>query len=59
MAPQQATPAVGDVGCVVEIMQKAGLPDYYVVKSSGGDGITVWLGDFLAEELDLVETATV
>ena len=27
-------PPVGDTGCIVEILRKAGLPDYYMVESS-------------------------
>jgi hypothetical protein len=48
----QRSPRVGDVGCIVDILQAAGLPDGYVVESSGPDGITIWLGIFLAEELE-------
>ena len=42
---------VGDRGTVVDILQAPGLPDKYVVEASGPDGITVWLGDFTADEL--------
>ena len=47
----QRPPRVGDVGTIVEILQAPGLSDRYVVETSGPDGITVWLGDFQAEEL--------
>ncbi|MBI1324771.1 hypothetical protein GC170_16515 [bacterium] len=45
-------PAVGDMGALLEILTAPGLPDRYVVESSGPDGVTVWLGDFAAEELE-------
>jgi hypothetical protein len=50
----QRPPQVGDVGTLLDILQAPGLPDLYVVESSGADGITVWLGDFAAEELEAV-----
>jgi hypothetical protein len=51
----QRPPHVGDVGCIVEILHAAGLPDCYVVESSGTDGITIWLGDFSEDELEPME----
>jgi hypothetical protein len=50
----QRPPQVGDVGTLLDILHATGLPDRYVVESSGADGITVWLGDFVAEELEPV-----
>jgi hypothetical protein len=50
----QRPPQVGEVGTVLDILHAPGLPDRYVVESSGADGVTVWLGDFAAEELDPV-----
>jgi uncharacterized protein YjaZ len=50
----QRPPRVGDVGTLLDILNAPGLPDRYVVESSGADGITVWLGDFAAEELEVV-----
>jgi hypothetical protein len=50
----QRPPQVGDVGTLLDILRAADLPDRYVVESSGADGITVWLGDFTAEELEAV-----
>lgn len=50
----QRLPQVGDVGTLLDILHAPGLPDRYVVESSGADGITVWLGDFAAEELEPV-----
>ena len=48
----QRPPQVGDLGTLLDILQAPGLPDRYVVESSEADGITVWLGDFAAEELE-------
>ena len=48
-------PQIGDIGTVVDILQEEGLPNKYVVEASDGDGITIWLADFDAEELELVE----
>ena len=49
-------PRVGDVGTVLDVL--SGIndgPDGYVVESSGPDGVSVWLGDFLATELEPLE----
>jgi hypothetical protein len=35
----------------VDILQAPGEPEGYVVESSGPDGVSIWLGDFKAEEL--------
>jgi uncharacterized protein (DUF3820 family) len=51
----QRPPQVGDVGTLLDILQSLGLPDRYVVESSGADGVSVWLGDFAAEELEPLE----
>ena len=48
----QRPPAVGDVGTIVDIFRAPGVPENYVVESSGPDGVSIWLGDFLAEELE-------
>lgn len=50
----QRPPQVGDVGTVVGILHAHGLPDHYVVECCGADGASIWLGDFLAEELEPV-----
>ena len=50
----QRPPQVGDVGALLDILYAPGLPDRYVVESAGADGITAWLGDFAAEELEAV-----
>ncbi len=55
----QRPPAVGDTGCLIEILQKPGLPDGYLVESSSDatGGVNVWQCMFVAEELEPVEMA--
>lgn len=48
----QRPPQIGDVGTLLDILRAPGLPDRYVVESSGADGVTIWLGDFAGEELE-------
>jgi hypothetical protein len=48
-------PRVGDVGTVVEILSAAGQAAQYVVECVAPDGTTLWLADFTAEELEVVE----
>ena len=48
-------PAVGDMGTIVEILHAPGLPSKYVVESSDADGITIWLDDFDAEEIEPID----
>lgn len=48
-------PQVGDVGTLLDVLHAPGLPDRYVVESAGADGVTLWLGDFAAEELELLD----
>jgi hypothetical protein len=48
-------PHIGDVGIVVDILQAPGQPDHYVVEMSDAEGITIWLGDFDAEELEPID----
>jgi hypothetical protein len=48
-------PRIGDVGTIGDVLHTAGYPDGYVVESSDPDGITVWLGDFAAEEIESVD----
>ena len=50
------TPQVGEVGTLVDILQAPGLPDHYVVECTASDGGTVWLSEFLAEELEPDDT---
>jgi hypothetical protein len=47
-------PQVGDIGTLVDILHAPGLADKYVVEASGPDGVTSWLADFAAEELEPV-----
>ena len=53
----QRAPAVGDIGTIVDVLHAPGCTDSFVVESSGGDGVTIWLGDFAAEEIEPVEDA--
>jgi hypothetical protein len=48
----QRPPQVGDVGTLLDILHAPGLPDRFVVESSGAGGVTVWVGDFGAGELE-------
>lgn len=50
----QRPPQVGNVGVLLDILEAPGLPDRYVVELSGADGVTIWLSDFAAEEIELV-----
>jgi hypothetical protein len=50
----QRSPAVGDIGTIVDILHAPGCAESYVVESSGANGVSVWLGDFLADELESV-----
>ena len=49
-------PAVGDTGYLIDILHAPDGSVGYVVESSGPDGVDIWLGDFLAEELEPVVT---
>ncbi|WP_093240165.1 hypothetical protein [Variovorax sp. EL159] len=53
----QRTPAVGDIGTLLDVLTAPGVADWYIVESSDANGTTVWLGDFLADELEAVQTA--
>ena len=48
----QRAPSIGDTGTIVEILSAAGVADAYVVECSDADGVTIWLGDFAAEEIE-------
>ena len=50
----QRPPQIGDEGTIVEILGSSGspFPDHYIVECSNQDGITVWLAEFILEELD-------
>lgn len=47
-------PEIGDTGTVVEILHAPGNPRMYLVESCDSTGASVWVCDFLAEELELV-----
>jgi len=47
-------PAVGDIGTLLDVISAAGLPDRYLVETSGRDGVTIWLADFAEDELEAV-----
>ena len=49
-------PAIGDIGTIVEVLKASGHPDHFVVESSGIEGMTIWLSDFLAEEIEAVSS---
>ena len=48
-------PHIGDLGTVVDILHAPSQPDKYVVESSDVEGITIWLDDFDAEELEAID----
>jgi len=48
-------PIIGDIGFIVDIVQDEGEPEAYIVECHGEDGAAIWLGDFVAEELELVQ----
>jgi hypothetical protein len=52
----QRPPQVGDVGRVLEIFPTVDhRPDCYIVESTSPDGGCVWLGEFVAAELEPLE----
>ena len=51
----QRPPEVGDVGALLDMLTAPGMPNKFVVESSAADGTTLWLSDFFAEELEVVE----
>ena len=48
-------PLIGDIGTITDILRAPGLPEHYIVESSDGEGMTIWLGDFEAEELEPID----
>jgi hypothetical protein len=52
----QRPPEIGDSGTLIDVLHVAGVEDRYVVECSGPDGIDIWLADFVAEELEIVES---
>jgi hypothetical protein len=50
-------PQIGDLGTVIDILHAPEQPAHYIVESSDREGITIWLGDFDAEELEPIDDA--
>ncbi len=50
-------PHIGDLGTVLDILFAPGQHEHYVVESSDSDGITIWLSDFDAGELEPIDGA--
>ncbi len=46
------SPQVGDIGVLVDVLRAPGAADRFVVEMNGSDGVTVWLAEFFAEELE-------
>ena len=46
------TPLVGDVGTIVEVLRAEGVVDQYVVECVEPGGLTAWLSEFRAEDLE-------
>jgi hypothetical protein len=46
------SPKVGETGTIVEILYAKDLLDCYVVEKADLDGTTIWLSDFVEEELE-------
>ncbi|HEU4561701.1 MAG TPA: contact-dependent growth inhibition system immunity protein [Longimicrobium sp.] len=42
------------MGTLLDVLSAPGHPDRYVVECSGNDGVSIWLADFLAEEIEPV-----
>ena len=50
----QRAPRIGDVGTIVEVLAAPDLRCAYVVENADQRGVTVWLGEFSADELEVV-----
>ncbi len=50
----QRSPAIGDVGTLLDVLKANSAPVKYVVECSSQDGQTIWLSDFFAEEIEVV-----
>ncbi len=46
------SPQVGDKGAFIELLQAPNLPDHYVVESVTPDGDTLWISEFLIDEIE-------
>jgi hypothetical protein len=47
-------PQLGDVGTVVHVGYRDSMPALYIVEAVDPNGHTLWLADFVPEELSLV-----
>ena len=55
-AINQRPPAVGDVGCYIELLHAGGAPDMYVVEmAEPKTGSSIWLCEFTRDELESVD----
>jgi len=53
------TPVVGETGVLIDILKTDGWSDHYIVENSDpSDGTTIWLSDFLREELEPLSTGS-
>lgn len=43
-------PQIGDIGTIIYVLSQ----NRFVVENSSSDGITIWLGEFCEEELELI-----
>ena len=53
----QYSPKVGEVGYLIDVLEAEGVPPHYLVEKSDPEtGFTLWLSEFLEEEIEpLVE----
>jgi hypothetical protein len=49
-------PQIGYVGAFIELLHAPGLPDGYVVEAGSLDGSAIWMGVFLREEIETIES---
>ena len=45
------SPQLDDLGVIVEVLSTPGFPHKYVIENSDSDGRTIWLSEFVAEEI--------
>jgi hypothetical protein len=45
-------PEPGDTGTLIDVLHAQDLPDHYVVEKTSLEGGTIWLCEFLEEELE-------
>jgi hypothetical protein len=51
----QRNPQIGDTGTLIEKLHAPNLADKYVVENTGYDGKPIWLSDFFADEIELID----